>query len=287
MACVKASFCFAVGASALRASGLDSASRPLIERWNGTKWSIVSSSGGKGAALHGVTCRSTTFCIAVGLQGQTGPGVGKTLALRWNGTKWSILATPNPSGSNGANFAALNDVACSSTTNCKAMGYSSAGNGVYPTLAERWNGTKWSIVASPNLSVGGTGEWTGVACPSASMCMAVGQDGIGLINRPNLETARWNGTKWALLPTPSPASAYTGLAAVSCVGASNCFGVGWSRTGSVFDPIPTKTLVEHWNGTKWAIIPSTVGGTTNSQLYGISCTKGSSCIAVGSAARPG
>jgi hypothetical protein len=288
VSCVNASFCIAVGSSALRSAGLDGSSRTLIERWNGTKWSIVSSPGAKGAGLRGVTCRSTMFCIAVGLQTAVGPGSGKTLAIRWNGTTWTILPTPNPSDPSGSSFAALNDVSCSSTTNCKAMGLYTTGDGRAPTLAERWNGTKWWIDPSPNLSVGGTGQWLGVACPSSTMCIAVGQDGLDpVFGGPNMESARWNGTKWTLLEPSPPAKAYTVLSAVSCVSLTNCIAVGWSWTGSVFQPDPRNTLVEHWNGTKWTIIPSTVGGTTASQLNGISCKSASNCVAVGSYAVPG
>jgi hypothetical protein len=287
VACVKASFCIAVGSAALRSSSSDSASRAVIEQWDGTRWSLVASPTGKGSALQGITCLSKTFCIAVGVQGATGPGVAKTLALRWNGTKWSLLSTPNPSGAHGAHFAALNDVSCSSTTNCKAMGLYSTGQGYSPTLAERWHGSTWSIVASPNQSLGGDGQWLGVACPVANTCLAVGEDGIGLQDRPSLEAARWNGTAWSLVGATSPTRAYAGFTGVSCLGATNCFGVGWSITGSVFQPDPSKTLVEHWNGTKWSIVPSSVGGTTASQLNGISCAAANKCIAVGSYAVPG
>ena len=287
VACVNAAFCIAVGFSALRSVNFDGSSRTLIERWNGAKWSIVPSPGGKGAGLRGVTCTSTTFCIAVGLQAATGPGSGRTLAIRWNGTTWAILPTPNPSDSSGSSFAALNDVSCSRTTSCQAVGLYTTGDGRAPTLAERWDGAKWSIEASPNLSVGGTGQWLGVACSTPAKCMAVGQDGLDLSYRPNLESGRWNGTTWTLLLTPPPARSYTGLSGVSCLSSTKCTAVGWSLTGSVFEPDPTKTLVERWNGKKWAIIPSSVDGTTASRLNGISCESAINCIAVGSYAVPG
>jgi len=43
-------------------------------------------------SLAGVSCRSRTFCIAVGAS------LSGTLTERWNGSSWSILPTPNPPG---------------------------------------------------------------------------------------------------------------------------------------------------------------------------------------------
>ena len=70
--------------------------KTLVERWNGTSWSIVTSpnpSGATFAVLSGVSCPSTTSCYAVGES-----ALDKTLVEHWNGTSWSIVASPNPSG---------------------------------------------------------------------------------------------------------------------------------------------------------------------------------------------
>jgi hypothetical protein len=41
-----------------------------------------------GASLNGVSCTSTSSCMAVGNEG--------TLAEAWNGTAWSVVKTPRP-----------------------------------------------------------------------------------------------------------------------------------------------------------------------------------------------
>ena len=51
----------------------------------------------------------------------------------------------------GATDSALADVSCPTTTSCFAVGSSGT------TLIERWNGTKWSIVASPSSDPDGGG----------------------------------------------------------------------------------------------------------------------------------
>ena len=70
------------------------------------------------------------------------------MAERWDGSSWAIQPTPRlPGGAIGL----LIGVACTSATGCTAVGYSSP-NGAnlvnHPspaTLAERWNGSTWSI----------------------------------------------------------------------------------------------------------------------------------------------
>ena len=65
---------------------------------------------------------------------------------------------------------------------------------------------------------------------------------------------------------------------VSCTSATNCFAVG--ATGQPFGP--SYTLVERWNGTRWAIVRSAKPtGATSSALYGVSCISTRSCFAVG------
>ena len=72
-----------------------------------------------------------------------------TLAERWNGSSWSVQPTANPGGINPE----LVDVSCTSARACTAVG--SAGNGGdvsgIGALAERWNGTSWSIERDPNI----------------------------------------------------------------------------------------------------------------------------------------
>ena len=61
------------------------------------------------------------------------------------------------------------------------------------TLVESWNGTAWSVVASPSPSVA---FLYGVSCPSARSCKAVGEyaNNSGAV-RTLVES--WNGTAWS------------------------------------------------------------------------------------------
>ena len=153
-------------------------------------WSIITSPNASGGQttnlLQGVTCISAADCWAVGTY-YTG-FVSHTLIERWDGTSWAIIASPNtsPTQSN-----LLQGVTCVSASNCWAVGYYNTGS-VHQTLIERWDGTSWTIVSSPNTSATQTNILFGVTCVSESECWVVGSTGQTLIER-------WDGTSWAIV----------------------------------------------------------------------------------------
>jgi hypothetical protein len=169
---------------------------------------------------------------------------------------WSIV--PSPTTTSGT----LSSVACTSASNCTAVGF--YGSGVGQTLIEQWNGTAWSVVPSPNTS--GNQGLSAVSCVSASACFAVGS----LVEQ-------WDGTAWSVVPSPNTSGTYAGgLDAVSCLSLSSCFAVGAYANGP---------LIEQWNGTVWSVMPSpNTGAPKNSAtLEALSCTSASACTAVGTA----
>jgi hypothetical protein len=141
-------------------------------------------------------------------------------------------------------------------------------------LAEIWNGTSWSITPTPTLASGFNGL-SSVSCTSATSCVAVGAYNNAtttIREEPLVES--WDGTTWSFVASPMPNPSNASLAAlssVSCVSPSDCVAVG--RGGG------TSGLIETWDGTTWSIDPTpTVRG---GQLWGLSCTSSSACIAVG------
>jgi hypothetical protein len=282
VSCVSATFCMAVGSSARRSSGVDISGKTLVERWNGTRWSTVASptpTDGKGAELLGVSCTSTSFCVAVGhtIDSSTISPPSRTFVERWNGTKWSIVASPNPA-SGGYNT--LNGVSCTSTSRCIAVGGYLTPDGRRPTLVEQWNGTEWSILASPNPEVGAGTNLSAVSCPSATNCFAAGLNYVSNFE-PVTMVEHWNGQTWSVVTDNRPTK-LSALNGVACASPTNCTAVGYSQT--VLGPEefgPPTTLVQHWNGTTWSNVKSPNPGPTNSQLTAVSCMGTDFCIAVG------
>ena len=238
----------------------------------GTRWVIepTASRAHLSNQLNGVSCTSASACTAVG-----GPPLGLpgnraiTLAERWDGRRWSIQPTPNPRGSAGA---ALWGVSCSSRRACTAVGLK--GGGRYTqTLAERWNGSRWSIQPTPNPAP--ASELVGVSCPAANDCVAVGNYSaptgpiFGLIER-------WNGLRWAIAGVVRPAGAdETFLTAVSCSNVRRCTAVGsFQLTTSPIGPYP---LAERWTGSRWRqqVTPG------KGELMAVSCPAFFHCAAVG------
>ncbi|MCL4445595.1 MAG: hypothetical protein M1134_01785, partial [Actinobacteria bacterium] len=248
-----------------------SGTQTLIESWNGTSWSIAASpnQAGSDSYLSGVSCASSTSCTAVGYYNNN--GVSQTLIESWNGTIWSIAASPNMSSSQ---YNSLGGVSCVSSTSCTADGYYSNGT-VLQTLFESWNGTSWSIVASPSTSSSQDNLLSGISCVSSTSCTAVGYYYINADAQPLIES--WNGTSWSIVASPNPSGSNRSLLfGVSCVGSTSCTAVG------SYDSTVNQTLIESWNGTSWSITSSpNPPGTLNNRLYGVSCTSSTSCTAVG------
>jgi hypothetical protein len=278
--CTGATKCFAVGQQLVQSSGVV---KTLIERRDGSAWSVVASPnpiGADASSLFGLTCTSETFCVAVGSQTVTSTSSVKTLVERWNGTKWSIVASPNRAGDR---FPVLSAVSCTSTTRCVAVGTSLAPTGFIKTLVERWNGTSWSIIASPNPELGEGGELTGVWCMAASNCLAVGDYLIGGPAEPATLVERWDGTQWSIVASPNPDRSYSSLKGIACV-STRCMAAGYY---AAYGPPPEstfigiKTLVERWNGDHMSIVPSANPDSAHRAFAAVSCTVVSNCFAVG------
>ncbi|HET7015118.1 MAG TPA: hypothetical protein VFI65_14470 [Streptosporangiaceae bacterium] len=150
LSCTSASNCWAVGTY-----GNDSGSDPRFLnqalRWNGHKWSQVTTPNPNGTAknddneLNGVTCSAANNCWAVGsLGGISNGGAETSEALHWTGTKWSLVKTPNPGGAADGDQTALSDVRCVSAKDCWAVGFSRKEPDPDRSLTLHWNGVKWS-----------------------------------------------------------------------------------------------------------------------------------------------
>ncbi len=129
--------------------GVRSGSVTLIEHWNGTAWTIVSSPnvGTLGSYLRGVAAKSSTTIWTVGSSDQQYGDPSRTLTERWNSNAWQITSSPSPDS--GGNV--LEGVAAISNGTAWAVGAAYQSGGQEQTLIEQWNGKLWNIVRSPNV----------------------------------------------------------------------------------------------------------------------------------------
>ena len=270
VSCVTASFCMAVGDVET-----GTAYQTLTQRWNGSSWSIVASpdpSSTLDAQLSAVSCLTTSFCMAVGTA--TNGTVNQTLAEQWNGANWSIVASPNPSATVDND---LSDISCTSKSFCVAVGQLSS-NSVEQSLIEQWNGSSWSVVASPGLAAGVAGnELDGVSCVSSTFCQAVGANFFTSADSSTL-VDQWNGTFWSTVSSPNVAGSDNYLSAVSCSGVSFCMAVGESDVENVSQ----LNLAEQWNGTMWSVVPTpNANAAFGNTIFNVDCFGPTSCVAGG------
>jgi len=240
---VSAGESWAVGSSGSQGN----ANRTLIERFNGSAWSLVTSpnQGSGNNSLNSVSMIPGAGW-AVGFA-QNGPY--QPLALHWNGTQWSVVSSGH--FGNDALFTSVDTLAGGSAW---AAGFQLTANGTRRTLIEHTTGGALSTVASPNDGTSATDNTlTGVGGTQATGLWAVGYRVSGAGLKPLL--LRYDTTKpspkWVSVSgaggVPSPGKAETVLTGVSVLSAKNVWAVGYFSDGSAERPLSL-----HWNGTKWS-----------------------------------
>ena len=265
VSCAPGPACMAVGHS------FGSAERTLAESWDGSAWSVVPTPNAGDTTnplisnvLNAVSCVSAQACTAVGEY--VGPGAWHTLIESWDGSAWSIVPSPNVSPSLG-NY--LDGVSCLSARFCTAVGSFISGHGD-ETLVESWDGSRWSIVPSPD-----TGYIDGllqVSCTSPSACTAVGESRPRFrFDRTLVET--WDGKSWSVVASPDASTFTNILVDVSCPTPAQCVAVGTFFNGSEY-----QLLSMSWDGTSWSLLPNPG---LHADGTGVTCSSATDCLEVG------
>lgn len=194
---------------------------------------------------------------------------------------WAIVPSPNNEGT-GAQINALNGVACASATECWAVGSFTAPNNSLQTLIERWDGTSWSRVNSPNTSPNVSEQLLSVTCVSPAECWAVGDTHlIGDVSGGSLTFIElWDGSTWTIIDAPSPNYYESELNGVACAAADVCWAVGKADGPPRLGRGAPVTLIEQWDGVEWQIVasPNPLDG---SFLNAVTCATSDDCWAVG------
>jgi hypothetical protein len=160
VSCASDRWCMAVGSSQ---SSIRAPYRPLTERLDGRRWTVMkarSPRGAGGAIFEGVSCASVDQCMAVGSTNPHSDDPG-TLADIWNGRSWR--STEAPTGRSEA----LYGVACPTADLCVAVGVRPNG-----PLAEVWSNRVWTVSRTEDPS---HDAWfTAVSCIGVDDCTAAG-----------------------------------------------------------------------------------------------------------------
>jgi hypothetical protein len=213
---------------------------PLIEHWDGHAWSASTAPNPAGCqatftAVAAVPGSSGRFAVGFCLNAD---GTSTQAVIeRLTGAGWSIVPAHAPARSS------LQSVTPVSGKELWAVGSSTTMSGAERTLAERWNGSAWSVVPTPNptandalrsvIRVPGTATLWAVG----SAVNATGSAGVAM---------RWNGAAWRSVPPAQPSHG------VSLGGVAAAPGGIWA-VGDVFPDSPgggpiARTLAEHTPG---------------------------------------
>ena len=244
--------------------------RTLVESSTAPTWSIQATPEpveSDDSRFQAISCPTSEACTAVGRYFPTGSSWYVPLAKVKSEGAWSLTSTPKPAESTAS---WLNDVSCTAANACTAVGFGLYGS-PSKTLAERWDGSKWTIQSTPNAPEGSS-KLTGVSCAASNDCMAVGYStATGAIV--SALSQHWNGTTWSTVTIPN-AGGFTKsyISDVSCVSASDCWAVGQATNKALSEA----ALAEHWDGTKWTV-NSPAG--VPAGLESITCISSNLCFA--------
>jgi hypothetical protein len=216
-----------------------------------------------------VSCVKSDFCMAVG------SGAGAATAELWNGASWSALTMPTVANSTDSSLAS---VSCVNTNFCVAVGLSIVSGDT--ELIEQWGGSGWSVVQGTTTS--STPMFlNGVSCTSDTFCMAGGYDNLKQGPSPYVEEL--DGSTWSGAPLPVASGySYAAVRSASCTSRSFCMMGGNELPSSATSSSPAAWS---WNGSSWTAT-TTPSSTQTTALYGLSCTKRSFCVGVGSTSPP-
>jgi hypothetical protein len=143
------------------------------------------------------------------------------------------------------------------------------------SLAAHYNGTSWSITPTPN------------AGPNFNTFFSVAATGgqawaVGVRQNDNFQTRalveHWDGLGWQIVDVPQPGAGRDMLFSVSAASPSNVWAVGQQQ---VNEDGPFSTLVEHWDGQSWSVVPAVNPGSSGNSFYGVLAQRPGEVWAVG------
>jgi len=231
-----------------------------VQRWDGHQWTAVPTPilGEQSDDFNGVAASSATDAWAVGITSTDPAAHGapvssytdSSLIEHWDGTRWTSLdvaARPRLASSS----AILEGVAAISSTNAWAVG-----RVANTALIEHWDGERWSVSPSPDLhSDKNGGLLFQVVAASATDVWAVGENSAA--GRDGCLLEHFDGATWSVATCPAPAGARSArLLSVAEISPRDLWAVGYYTTGSSDTSQTSHALIEHFDGTKWSVVPS-------------------------------
>jgi hypothetical protein len=224
-----------------------------IQHWNGTQWSVAQFSADDAGEILGSIAAISADDIWVGT-------CIPADFEHFDGTQWTFFyagGTGSPVGES-----CVQSISALSTNDVWAAGWINYSGNTSSTQIQHWDGTQWTAMQSPNVGTG-SNQLYGIVALADNNVWAVGDSvapdtGIEHPNRTLIE--HWNGTSWAVVPSPNVEynslvrdNVLQGIVAVS---PNDLWAFGYFAANPSGESGDEFSLVLHWNGTSWSVVPS-------------------------------
>lgn len=149
--------------------------RPLIEKWDGSQWNVVTNpTFNTDSYLTSVDLYDSKHIWAVGSYYSVGDERYETLTEYYNGTSWTVITSPDP----GAIDNRLEHVWFDTEGDVYAVGsYEDSYAAGIQTLVLRWNDTNWAKVNTPAPGV--SSRLLGVGTIPGNLAVVTSTWGVG------------------------------------------------------------------------------------------------------------
>jgi len=153
-------------------------------------------------------------------------------------TGWTVVTVPQT-----GNNTILLGAAARTSTDAWTVGeqFAAAGQAPPPPVSYHWNGSAWSIVATPTLGV--SSALLAVSASTATDAWAVGFSVLGRHDDGTL-IEHWNGTAWSVNSSLVVTGFVAELTGVADLSPTDAWAVGKGNSA----------LLEHWNGSAWSSV---------------------------------
>jgi hypothetical protein len=249
---------------------------PVVARWDGVHWATAAEGLPRSATVLDVDAAPGAVWLA-------GFSRNHAFVARLDGSRWTTMRPPV-----NARFSHLNGIDVIAADDVWAVGGISTG-GSGRTLALHWDGSHWRAVRtpSPRPSPATGSPYTDLSDVDALRpddVWAVGQAGnVAPVGQTETIAVHWDGHRWRHVPTAnrptSDGRRFNILFGVAAVSSDDVWAVGdWNGRWPGFGGGGDHALLEHWDGHRWGLVDSGVGG--RSILYGVTGL-GTGVLAVG------
>ena len=193
-------------------------------------------------------------------------------------TGWTVVPSANLSSLDNV----LASVSAASATDAWAVGtYLPGGSGVLATLAEHFDGTRWTAFPLPNVGAQ-VNTLLGVSMPLPGKAWAVGFFVNGKFQQQTL-IEHFDGAVWSVVPSPSPGALQNILYGVAAISDSDVWAVGAEEDANGL----WHALAEHWDGSSWSVVNAVDAGANGNQFYAVKALASNNVYAAGQQAGVG